>query len=150
MSLCHVTLAPFLGLVPLKNQEATAPPISEWDRPNGSVCIPSHLLQTTRAGEVVRTSQVHCLVGANARTKSGRAPPSANPGDSWDSAQRKGVGRKTEEQSYWTQSDGKNNGTCSGRYTPSPTQRYAFIPEHSRGTLLRTLLKLSSWRVFRT
>lgn len=77
-----------------------------------------------RAGEVVTTSQVHCLVGANARTKSGKAPPSPNPGNSLDSAQ-KGVGGEKQ----------KNNSTgnnCMGRtmrlarrYAPCPTDGFS-------------------------
>lgn len=60
---------------------------------NHRVCIRSHLLCTRKAGEVVTSSQVHCLVGANARIAWQSSPPSPHPWEVLDSAQRKGKNR---------------------------------------------------------
>lgn len=90
-SLCFHTRS-ILRVGILKEPGCLYPPRSESNHPSHSICVPSHLLKTMRAEEVVTTSQVHCLVGANARTKPGKAPPSPNPGNSLACAQRKGVG----------------------------------------------------------
>lgn len=130
-SLCFHTRS-ILRIGILKEPGCLYPPRSESNHPSHSICVPSHLLKTMRAGEVVTTSQVHCLVGANARTKPGKAPPSPNPGNSLACAQRKGVG--------WEQKNNSIGNNCVGR-TMRLARRYASCPT---GCLSTDVLSLQS------
>lgn len=74
-----------------------------------------------RAGEVVTTSQVHGLVRANARTKSGKAPPSPNPGNRLDSAQRKGGWGEKQKNNTIGNNCMERTMRLARRYAPCPT-----------------------------